>query len=250
MKKNLFFLLSLFLGLILFALALSKIGLESIFSAVSAFSLARFVFILIIGFLGVLVSTWRWKIIIQSRHSSKLPFLKILKAKMIGLTINYLTPIVFVGGEPVRAYSLKQETAVPLSKGAASIVIDAVIHLSVIFLFFLIGLLFLFSYFIPPIGFLFLIAGFVIFSFFLFYVFYSKTFNGSSKEKGFFNFFIDILGLNKIKAIRKIEEGINNVEQDISYFFKKQRKQILESSFSLSSVRKIRLLFERAQLSW
>ena len=156
------------------------------------------------------------------------------RAKMIGLTINYLTPVVFIGGEPVRAYSLKQEAKVPLDKGAASIVIDGAIYLSVVFLFFLIGLAYLFSYFVPPKGFLFVTAGVVIFSITVLYIFYYKTFNGDSEEKGFFNFFISILGLNKIKAIRKIEQGINNVEQDISYFFKKQKIKLI-IAFSLSA---------------
>ncbi|MCK4781478.1 flippase-like domain-containing protein [Candidatus Parcubacteria bacterium] len=227
MKKNLFFLFSLCFGLVLFAAVLKRIGLDNISSVVSAFSLEKFLFILIISLLGISISTLRWKIIIESQHPSKISFLKVMKTKLIGSSINYLTPVIFVGGEPVRAYLLKEETDVPLDKAAASTVIDAVIYLSVVFIFFIIGLFFLFSYFTPSTIFIFLIAIIVIFSFWLFYIFYSKALNGASGEKGFFNFFIDILGLNKIRAIRKIGQGVNSAEKNISYFFKEKKKKLI-----------------------
>ena len=242
MKKHFFFLISLFTGLILLVISFKKIGLENILLAVSSISILKFAIVLGISFLWMFVASLRWKIIIETQNSTGVSFFKVFKAKLVGFTVSYLTPVIFVGGEPFRAYLLKKETKIPLNKAVSSIIIDSAIYLTVVFFFFIIGLIFFLNFFIPPRNFLFVIAIFLIFNMVVFYIFYSKALNKTSKNKGAISFLIGILSLNKIKAIQKIENEINNTEEDISNFFKHQKRKLV-ITFSLTVLEVLLTLF-------
>jgi len=117
---------------------------------VSAISFWQFLLALGILSLSFLSGTLRWKIIIKSQLSQKVSFLDILIARIVGVSINYLTPVVFLGGQPIKAYILKERSKVSLDKVVVSIIIEEVIFLSVLLFFVILGVAFLFLRFPLP----------------------------------------------------------------------------------------------------
>lgn len=69
-----------------------------------------------------------WQIILKS-YGYRLPFRDILATKIIGFVISYLTPSMYFGGEPVRAYLISKKHNLPLSKIGASVVVNRFLEL-------------------------------------------------------------------------------------------------------------------------
>ncbi|MCK4354893.1 flippase-like domain-containing protein [Candidatus Parcubacteria bacterium] len=228
MKKIIFLSASLIIGFILFFIALKKVGLENIFSVLSGFDVWQISLILGLFLFGLVIGALRWKIILDTQHSSPVRFSDIFIAKFIGHSINYLTPVMFAGGEPFKALVLKARAKVPIDKGLTSIVIEEVIFLSVSFVFAVLGVVLLLAHFTLPLYFIVLLVALIIFCLFILYIFYSKTINNKSK-KGFFVFFIETLCLDKIDIVNGIKPKINEIEQEISDFFKEQRGKVINA---------------------
>ena len=79
-----------------------------------------------LAFVQLFVITYRWKLIIESQ-GDKVSYKKLLAPKFVGFTVSFLTPGMYVGGEPVRAYLLKKNTGIRFSKGLSSIIIDKIL---------------------------------------------------------------------------------------------------------------------------
>ena len=220
MKKILFFSIVIFIGLALFVFAFKKVGLENIILAISNFSICNFSIIFFLFLLDLYIGSFRWQIILKSQNLSPIKFSKIFFAKTIGAAINYITPCVFGGGEPFKAYILKKEANIPLCKAVTSIIIEEVIFLSATFAFFILGVVILIGYFDLPLNLIFFLIGTTIICLSILIFFYNRTINEQSDGKGFFIFLIEMFRIDKIKAINKFKINIINAENDISYFFK------------------------------
>ena len=221
--KRLIFLLSLILGLILFIGSIQQAGVESVIQAIKIFPISAILAVFFINFTAIfIVGTLRWKIIIEAKNSHKTSFNKLLRAKLAGFTVSYITPSVLVGGEPVRAYIIKEESGYGWEKSFASVLIDQAIYFFSLFLFMVFGFLFLAHYFSLPVsvfyGFGFIIATSLI----IFYLFYSRIIKRNSDGHGFFIFIIKTTRLDKIKFIKRKLENIKNMENIIAEFFNKK----------------------------
>jgi len=75
-----------------------------------------------------LIDAISWQIILKS-YGYRLPFRDILATKIIGFVISYLTPSMYFGGEPVRAYLISKKHNLPLSKIGASVVVNRFLEL-------------------------------------------------------------------------------------------------------------------------
>jgi uncharacterized protein (TIRG00374 family) len=168
------------------------------------------------------IGSWRWKIIIESQNYHKISFLKVLRAKLSGFMVSYLTPSVLVGGEPVRAYMIKEESDYGWEKSFASVIIDQAIYFFTLFLFMVAGFLFLIEHFSLPREIFYGFGSIAIVGIFILYLFYSRLINNSAKD-GFFMFIIKTLRLDRIKFVRKKERNINKTEKIISQFFRNKR---------------------------
>ncbi len=231
MKKSIFYSLSLLIGLILFFIALKEIGLENLISALGEVSLIQFLIALGAMFLAFLIGTLRWKIIIDSQLDKPLCFKDVFIPRVVGFSINYLTPVVFAGGQPVKAYIVKERNKCSLEKVIISIILEEAIFLSILFVFVILGVIFLFTSFnLPSLlkNIVFLITFFCSIIFFLFYY---RILRKKPDRRGFFTFFIEMLRLDKISAINNIKEKVADIEKEIFYFFKKQRKKLILVSF-------------------
>ena len=231
MKKSIFYSLSLLVGLILFFIALKEIGLGNIILILRKISLIQFIAALGIIFLAFLIGTLRWKTIINTYLDRPLSFKDIFIPRIIGFCINYLTPVVFAGGQPVKAYVVRERNKCSLEKIIVSIILEEAIFLSILFVFVVLGVVFLFSSFSLPS----LLENIVLLVIFLcsiiFFLFYYRIFRKKPGKRGFFTFFIEMLRLDKINVINNIKEKIADIEKEIFYFFKKQKRKLIFVSF-------------------
>ena len=234
--KRLIFLLSLILGFILFVGSIQQAGVESVFQTIKVFPVPAILAVFLINFIAIFVfGTLRWKIIIEAQNSHKISFGKILRAKLAGFAVSYITPSVLVGGEPMRAYIIKEESGYSWEKSFASVLIDQAIYFFSLFLFMIFGFLFLAHYFSLPVS-VFYGFGFIIASaFFIFYFFYSRLIKNNSDGHGFFIFIIKTTRLDKIKFIKRKEENIEKMEKIIAQFFNNKTTTFLQA-FVLSII--------------
>ncbi|MBI2974355.1 MAG: flippase-like domain-containing protein, partial [Deltaproteobacteria bacterium] len=80
---------------------------------------------LLISFLWYCLYTLAWSRILK-RLSGRMGFRELFKIKIIGESLNTLTPLNFVAGDPARAYFLKHRY--PFTEAAASVVVDRTLH--------------------------------------------------------------------------------------------------------------------------
>jgi len=67
------------------------------------------------------LDTWGWRYAFTGRYEA--PWRTLFLTRLAGEAINYVTPLAWVGGEPVKAYLLKRGHGVPMTEGVSSVVI-------------------------------------------------------------------------------------------------------------------------------
>ena len=243
MKKFILITIFLLIGLVLFVAAIERMDLQQILLIMSRLSLGEFLMILLVFFLAVIIGMFRWMLILKGQSNLKPPFSKIFIAKIVGSSINYLTPVCFAGGEPFKAYILKEEAKIPWDKTISSIVISEALYLSAILFFIVLGVFSLIvSYVTLSLLTVLILISAVFFCLAIFYLFYSKTLNKKKGEKGFFTFLVDLLGLDKFETINGYREKMIETEEKISHFFK-TKKSDLAGAIILSFIEIILVIF-------
>ncbi len=228
MKKTILFILSVVVGIALFVGVLSYIGVDEILGAFQSFSWKTIAIIVALSFVQISIVNYRWKLVLEAQGDI-VPYRKLFAPKLVGFTISFLTPGLYVGGEPVRAYLLKKETGVRYSHGFASIIVDKILDFTYP-LPFLIGAL-IYAIFHYDISweavsiFVVVLIGLIV-ALILFYV---QTYRG----KGFFSALFIILRINRIKRFSKIIDKMLYFEKLIITFFN-NRKAIFVKGLFLS----------------
>lgn len=234
MRKIIFCIISLLIGLLLFVAAMQQAGVDDVLNAVFLFPPVIIIFVFLLNFIAVcVIGSLRWKVIIESQNNHKISFIKVLRAKLVGFTVSYITPSVLIGGEPVRAYMIKEEGVCDWEKSFASVVIDQAIYFFSLFLLMIAGFLFLINHFSLPIEFFCGFGIIVIFTVFILHLFYSRVLNKNSDGDGFFMFIIKTLRIDRIRFIKRKEKNIKRTERIISRFFK-NKKEVFLKAFLLS----------------
>ena len=82
-----------------------------------------------------LLNAYSWRVIIRDEHTPHVPFWTILKLTISGYTINYITPVVALGGEPYRILELRRH--VGGKKATSSVLLYSMMHIMSHFLFWL-----------------------------------------------------------------------------------------------------------------
>ena len=124
---------SALIGITSFSLLLFFVGIEKIIEPFRRFSLFYLALFLATTVLIYLVYSLRWYSVLRYQ-GVKIPFLELLKLKLIGFTISYLTPVSRMGGEPFRAILFKKKFGLKASHAFSSILIETVLGLSLDFL--------------------------------------------------------------------------------------------------------------------
>ena len=131
--KTLFFVV----GLILFALLIKQFGIENILNNVKKTGWW------IIPITGVwafvyLLNAWAWTLVIKS-FKHKIFFKDIFSISLSGFAINYITPVVNLGGEPYKIIALKEHLG--LNSSVSSVVLYSMLHFLSSFLFWFIAII-------------------------------------------------------------------------------------------------------------
>lgn len=128
MKKHLKYLRVVFLGLGLFLLytLIRKIGVSAIVDSIRTIGW-NFSWLLLIQFGWYVSYTLAWRQLLK-HYEARPKFLELLRIKLVGETINVMTPANFLGGDPMRIYMLRHH--IPATQGTASVVVDRTLHAS------------------------------------------------------------------------------------------------------------------------
>jgi len=227
MKKTLLLLTSLVLGALLFISAFQQVGISEIMETLSVFPKEALFAVFLLNFFAVfIIGSLRWQMILWSQ-GCKISFLKILRAKMAGFTVSYVTPSVLVGGEPVRAYMIKEESNCSWERSLASVVVDQTIFLASLFISVFIGFAYLLEHFSLPQEVLYGFIAIFIFSCSIFYLFYKKIITKGEDEQAFFTFLIHRIKLDRIKFVKSKMKSIQETELDVERFFKGDKRYFL-----------------------
>jgi len=127
MKKALFALISFGLGIVLFFWLLNEIGWQKIKSVFLSFSGLEGGIILSLAILGAVLGTLRWREILKSKGYD-FSLRELFGNYLASFAITYLAPMILLGGEIFRGYSLnsKEKNSASLEKGMAASFIDAI----------------------------------------------------------------------------------------------------------------------------
>ena len=219
MKRIALFFISIFVGIILFIGVIWKVGVKEVYATIAKFTLVELIVILFFALAQFLVQIWRWQLILKTR-GHKISFKKLFIAKLVGFSVSYVTPTVFLGGEPVRAYVLNKETNTKFSEGLASIVIDKILDFSYTIPFIIFGVVYVLIKFTLPLKIIFgLIFALLIVTTFMF-LFYVRTY---TKKRSFIAL-VNLLQLHRIKFIERIKGKIIKFEDIIIHFFREHKK--------------------------
>jgi len=176
----------------------------------------------IIGIWGIvyLMNAWAWYFIIDGKNK-KITFPKIFSITLSGFAINYITPVINLGGEPYRILALKDSLGLNVS--VSSTILYTMIHFLSHFIFWLSAII-LMSIFLPLSA-----ALKIIFSITSVVLVITISFFISRHKKGvlisLYKLFTKIPFLKKYKAkISTKEERIVQIDKEITdFYYKRQR---------------------------
>jgi uncharacterized protein (TIRG00374 family) len=189
-RKNLIFLiLSLGVGFFAFYYVGNTVGWNSIWESFDIFTKWNGSLIVLISFLIAFISTIRWREILKDHGVKNLNLWEMFKIYLGGFSIMYLFPIIIMGGEIFRIYSIHDKLKVPLDKAVSSVIAERILEWTFNVLVILIGVCYFFYAIATPstnllivFGLAFLIVlGILIFVYS--YVFNKKTFIASIVKK-------------------------------------------------------------------
>ena len=101
-----------------------------------------FLIILVIYFFGFVFDSYSWKLCIDNLVKKKLKFDEVFKIRIIGEALNYI--FFQVGGEPVKAFLLKNKFNIKYESSIGSLILAKTIILFALIIFCFIGLLSIF----------------------------------------------------------------------------------------------------------
>jgi uncharacterized protein (TIRG00374 family) len=213
----------LFAGLIGLYYILRKHSLKDIFALYANFDLITLLLYVLSLIVLMMVLTWRWDVVLRSRNI-KIPYNKLFIYRIIGMSINFLTPGPRVGGEPTQA-TLLTKHGVQFKEGLTTIMNDKMIDVTTSGVLFIIGIFMVgMKYSIPEeLGWIIFTAGafFVV----LIFSFYYQMLN----NKHFFLKIFHLFRLNNTKSVwlKKLLKDIEHIELMMMELYNQNRKYFL-----------------------
>ncbi len=222
--KNIFLFL---VGLIIFLAVFYFIGIEKILYQLSMLNLFYYSISVLAVFLTLLCWIFRWKSFIKC-CGYKVSNLSLLRNLLIGLAVNNVTPVAKIGGEPLRAYLLKEDNKIPIRKGLATIISDLTIEFFVSISMVTLSMLLITLYIQPPLWLSSVLVLFIAVSVLafggIFGIYSDKKFVGK----------ILVWFIEKIKKLKTFEKTILRRYRDFQVTFRenlRNRKLFLEAMF-------------------
>jgi len=143
MKKIIFFLALLLIGIVLFYWVIKNIGWQEIRKAFTVLTCWQGVGIFGLTLLAALVGTWKWKELLRA-EDVRISFTTLIRYYLGSLTITFFFPQIILGGEVFRGYLLREKSSVPGIKGIASALTDRVLETTIFLIVIFIGVFYLF----------------------------------------------------------------------------------------------------------
>lgn len=175
------------------------------------------------AFVGVMLFTRAWYLYLGEHHHH-LSYWRLLKVRMCGEAVNFMTPLGFAAGDPVRLMLLRKYLGV--SSHLRSVVIDRVMHLLAAYLFCVVGAALIL---IEPVVFpRWLAIGLVAFYGSVFFIIGFLVLDLlRGKGLGFFDHLLKHLTF--LKRFPKIEAFIAELREDLAYYADKPKGPFIES---------------------
>lgn len=116
----------LLLGVFIIVLIVHFVGTEDVIDAMLKANPVIFGGAILCQAAAILCWALRWKILFRSVHPVR--FRNVLSGVIIGIFFNNITPIAKAGGEPFRAYFLKEKEGINFENAFATVAIDRVLE--------------------------------------------------------------------------------------------------------------------------
>ncbi|OVE82340.1 hypothetical protein BVY03_01115 [bacterium K02(2017)] len=171
-------------------------------------------------YLFVIINSFGWMVFytigwrqIMSDVNNKIKYLSLLKVKLSGEGVNFMTPLGFIAGDPVRVLLLKKYIG-PEAR-LRSVVVDRMIHSLSAQIFCFIGVLLIFTQKIDfPIGLhiVVMLVYSLLVAFFISMLYSMTSGRGFGLFEGLFRFF-------KIeKRLPRVHDGLENLRENLEYY--------------------------------
>jgi uncharacterized protein (TIRG00374 family) len=108
-------------GLLVLGLLVWHVGPRNIYEAATRLGPVALFVILVPSIIMYAIEAYGWKVTLGA-SAQRVPFWRLLAIRTAGEVVNMTTPTAYLGGEPLKAYLLKNYN-VPMVEGAASVVI-------------------------------------------------------------------------------------------------------------------------------
>ncbi|MDR1056716.1 MAG: flippase-like domain-containing protein [Prevotellaceae bacterium] len=141
MKKNkIYRLLFLFVGLLALGIMVYKVGMKEIIEGILKTGWG-FLAIIVLWAIIYVFNTLSWYIIIRDgeKKNNKVPFWQVYRVTISGFSINYITPVVALGGEPYRILEMKPYLGT--HKATSSVILFSMMHIYTHFIFWMFSIL-------------------------------------------------------------------------------------------------------------
>ena len=225
--KKIYLTISLIIGIALFFIIIESFGgLKKSFFAVSEagwISMLIFAALFSLTLIGPAIS---WYMLMRSE---KMPvkLLTVLKANFMGFPINFITPSLFLGSEPLKVYYISHVHKIPKRKILATIIVSKFQELGAVLLTMVIALgIALWKLNINERQETLLVISMVIIGSIFLLALY--TFAGHLKPIAKIVYLISKLGIAK-KKLSKLESRIDDMEKMIHYTFTKNKMSLFKS---------------------
>lgn len=124
-------------GLVIFILLINEFGVENILSNIEKTGWWLLP-IIAVWFFVYILNAVAWRLVLKI-HRDKISFGEILSILISGFAINYITPVVNLGGEPYKVFALKEKLGT--HNAVSSVVLYSMLHFLSSFVFWIIAIL-------------------------------------------------------------------------------------------------------------
>ena len=224
MTKKLIIGFSTLSGIILIFVLFRLTGPTRVLVEIKELGLVGTAVFIINSLLILLIAGFSWQIILRS-YGYRLPFRDVLGIKIVAFAISYLTPSMYIGGEPARIYLLCKKHCLSTTTVTATVVVDKFLELGAGLLYVFVGSIWaLMEPGLPLQIYLILIVLNSLFALGMILLLISFVFQTRS-----FTYVINFLERIKVLAplMRKLKPQAAKLEEEIFPAFKRHRRQTI-----------------------
>ncbi len=211
-RKNSYTMFFFIVGLIIIAVMLYNLGWNALVLNLKRIGPAIIVIILTRLLVYPLnACAWRTLSYLTPQEKKKLSWLRMFRLTISGYAINYITPVMALGGEPYRIMAIKQELGT--KKATSSVLTYAMMHILSHFCFWIIGFLLLIFFLYDTCARFIFISSIIFIAISVVAIIYIIKGYKKGVIVGFFNFLLKIPFLKKWVRKKMTPEFVNSIHE-------------------------------------